>query len=70
MGKLKNVCKILIGKPEGRDLSGDRHRKTDDFKMDPKDEGGGGGAMHSVHLVQGEHQCRAFVNMAVHIWVT
>jgi hypothetical protein len=43
MGKKRNACSILLGKPEGkRRLGRPRRRRLDDIKMDLREVGWGG----------------------------
>jgi len=43
MGERRGVCRVLVGKPEGRrPLGGPRHRREDNIKVDVQEVGCGG----------------------------
>jgi hypothetical protein len=68
MGKKRNACWILVGKPEGKRPQGrPRLKWVDNIKMDLRDIGWGG--MIWIDLVQGREQWRALKNMIMYLLV-
>jgi hypothetical protein len=64
LGEMRNVYKILFGKPERkRPLGRRRRRREDNIKIDLRDIGLEG--VHWTHIAQNRDQWRAFVNMAM-----
>jgi hypothetical protein len=62
------VCRVLVGKPEGkRPLARPRHRWDDGIKMDLRDIGKGGA--ERIHLAQDRDRWRAVVNAVMNLWV-
>jgi hypothetical protein len=60
------MCRILVGKPEGkRPLGGPRRRWEDNIKMNVEKWDG----MDWINLAQDRDQWRAFVNMVMNLWV-
>jgi hypothetical protein len=54
MGEERNVCKVLVGKPEGRrPLGRPRRRWEDGIRMDVREIGLGGGGLDSTGSGQG-----------------
>jgi hypothetical protein len=61
MGEARNVCGVLVGKPEGRrPLGRPRRRWEDGIRMDLKDICWGG--VEWIHLAQNRDRWRAVVN--------
>jgi hypothetical protein len=68
MEETRNTYRILVGKPEGkRPLGRPRRRWVDNGKIDLKEIGWG--SMHSIDLAQERDQCKALVNMDLHLRV-
>jgi hypothetical protein len=68
MQDMKNVYKILVGKPEGnRPLRRPRHRWEDNTEIDLKEIGWEG--WDWIQLAQDRDQWRALVNMEMNLWV-
>jgi hypothetical protein len=65
--EMRNVYKILVGKPEGkRPLRRPRHRWEDNIKMDLREirfEG-----VDWIHLAQNRDHQQALVNMVMNLW--
>jgi hypothetical protein len=68
MGAMRNVYKILVGKPEGsRPLGRLRRRWEDNIKMDLREICLG--VVDFIHLAQDRDQWKAFVNMVMNFRV-
>jgi hypothetical protein len=68
MGEMRNICKILIGKPKEKRLLGQSmHRWEDEIKMDLREIGWDG--VHWIQLIQDRHQWLALVNMIMNLQV-
>jgi hypothetical protein len=68
MGEKRNVCKILVGKPEGkRPLGRPRRRWVDNIKMDLREMGLDG--VDWMDMAQDRDQWRAFVNTVLNLRV-
>jgi hypothetical protein len=69
MGKMRNVYKVLVGKPEGmRPHARPRSGWEDNIKMDLREIG-----LESVdwiHLAQDRDQWWALVDMVMNLWVS
>jgi hypothetical protein len=55
MGRMRNVYKIMVGKPEGKKLLGTPERRWEDNIRKYLIEIGGE-AVYSIHLAQGRDQ--------------
>jgi hypothetical protein len=61
-----NACRILMGKPEGKEpLGRPRHRWVNNIKMELRETGWGG--MDWADLTQDKDQWRALVNMVMNL---
>jgi hypothetical protein len=68
MGKKRNVCRLLVGKPEGnRPLGRPRHRWIYNIKMDLLEIGVS--VMDWIGLAQDRYRWRALVNSAMNLRV-
>jgi hypothetical protein len=68
MGEGRNVCRVLVGKPEGkRPFERPRRRWEDGNKMDLKEIGWGG--VEWIHLAQDRDWWRAVVNAVMNLRV-
>jgi hypothetical protein len=68
MGERRGVCRVLVGKPEGkRPLGRPRRRWEDNIKMDLLKVGCGG--MDCFDLAQDRDRWRALVNTVMNLWV-
>ena len=68
MGESRNVCRILLEKPEGkRPLGRPRRRWEDNIKKDLQKVGCGG--MDWIELAQDKDMWRARVNAVMHLRV-
>jgi hypothetical protein len=68
MGEVKNVCTVLVGKPQGkRPLGKCRRRREDNIKMDLREIEWEG--VHWVHLAQDSDQWRVIVNTVMNLQV-
>jgi hypothetical protein len=67
-GEKRNVCRILVGKPEGkRPLGRPRRRFVDNIKMNLREVGFCG--MDWIGLAQDSGRCRSIVSTAMNLWV-
>jgi hypothetical protein len=67
-GEKRNVCRILVGKPEGtRSLGRPRRRCVDNIKIDLREIEWGG--VDWIDLAQDRDQWRALVNTIMHLRV-
>jgi hypothetical protein len=65
---MRNACKILIGKPEGkRPLGRSRRRWENDIRMDLREIGLE--VVNWMHLAQDRDQWRAVVNTVINLRV-
>jgi hypothetical protein len=68
MGEGRNVCRILLGKPEGnRPLGRPRYRWEDGIKLDLREIGWGG--VEWIQLAQDRDSWRAVVNAVMNLRV-
>jgi len=68
MGERRGVCRVLVGKSEGkRPLGRPRHRWEDNIKMDLQEVGCGG--MDCIELAQDRDRWRALMNVVMNLWV-
>jgi len=68
MGEMGSICKILVGKLEGKRLLGrPRRRQDDNIRMDPREIWWG--CLDWVHLAQDSDCWRALVNTVMNIRV-
>jgi hypothetical protein len=68
MGKERCVCRVLVGKPEGkRPLGRPRHRWEDNIWMDFQEVGCG--HMDWIGLAQDRDRWRTIVNAVMNLWV-
>jgi hypothetical protein len=68
MGEVKNVYKILVGKPEGkRPLGKCRNKWEDNIKMDLRENGLPG--VDGIHMAQERDQWWAVVNILMNLSV-
>jgi hypothetical protein len=64
----RNVCRVLMGKPEGkRPLGGPRRRCEDGIRMDLRDIGWGN--VEWIQLAQDRNRWRALVNTVMNLLV-
>jgi hypothetical protein len=69
MGEERNVCKVLVGKSEGkRPLGRPRHRWEDGIRMNLR-ETGWGGLVVWIQLAQDRDRWRAVVNAVMNLRV-
>jgi hypothetical protein len=67
MGEERNVCRVLVGEPEGkRPLVRPRRRCEGGIKMDLREIGGG---VEWIHLAQDRDRWRAVVNAVMNLRV-
>jgi hypothetical protein len=67
-GGKRNICRITVGKPEGkRPLGRPRRRWEDNIRMDVTETGWGG--MEWIDLAQDRDQWRALVNTVMNLRV-
>jgi hypothetical protein len=68
MGEKRNMCRLLVGKPEGkRPLGRLRHRWIDNIKMDLLEIGLAD--VDWIGLAQDRCKWRALVKVVMHLWV-
>jgi hypothetical protein len=68
MGEVRDVYRVLVGKPEGkRPLGRTRRRWEDNIKMDLQEVGGGG--MDWIELAQDRERWRALLNAVMNLRV-
>jgi hypothetical protein len=61
MGERRSVCRVLVGKPEGkRPLERSRHRKENNVKMDLQEVGCEG--MDRINVAHDRNRWQAIVN--------
>jgi hypothetical protein len=66
-GEKRNVCRVLVGKPEGkRPLGRFRCERKNNIKVDLREIGWGG--MGWINMSQNKRQRRALVNKAIKCW--
>ena len=69
MGKRRGICRVLVGKPEGkRPLGRSRCRWENNIKMYLQEVGYG--SMDWIELAQDRDGWRAHVNEVMNLWVT
>ena len=68
MEEKRGVCRVLVGKPEGkRPLERPRRRWENNIKMELEEVGCGG--MDWIELAQDRDRWRALVNAVMNLWV-
>jgi hypothetical protein len=64
MGEMRNACKMVVGKPEGRrPCRRSRHRWEDNIRMDLRE-------MDLIHLVHERDWWQVVANMVKNLWVS
>jgi hypothetical protein len=67
-GERRGICRVLVGKPEGkRPLGRPRRRWEDDIRTDLQDVGSGG--MDWIEFAQGRNRWWALVNKVMNLRV-
>jgi hypothetical protein len=67
-GEVRNACKMLVRKPEGkRQLGRHRLRWEDNIRMDCRERGWED--VDWIHLAQNRDQLWALLNMVMNFWV-
>jgi hypothetical protein len=68
MGEKRNVCRLLVGKPDGKRPPGrPRRRWIDNIKMHLLEIGLG--VVDWIGLAQDKYRWRALVNTVMNLWV-
>jgi hypothetical protein len=68
MGEMRNMYKLLVGKPEGkRPLERSRYRQIDNIKMDRLEIGLGG--VELIGLADDRYRWRALMNAVMNLQV-
>jgi hypothetical protein len=68
VGEERKVCRVLVGKPEGKSpLGGLRHMWEDAIRMDLTDIVWG--SVEWIHLAKDRGQWQAYVNTVMNLWV-
>ena len=68
MGEERGVCRVLVGKPEGkRPLGRPRRRWVDNIRMDPQEVGCG--YVDCIGLAQVRNRWRTLVSAVMNLWV-
>jgi hypothetical protein len=68
MGEGRGMCRVLVGKPEGkRPVGRPRRRWEDNIKMDLQEMGFGD--KDWIELAQDRDRWRALVNVVMYLWV-
>jgi hypothetical protein len=68
MGEQNNLCRILVGKPEGeRPLGRRRHRWVDNIEMNLRELGWRD--MDWIDLAQDRDQWSALMNTVMNFWI-
>jgi len=67
MWERRGVCRVLVGKPEGKRPLGRPRRRWEDVKIDLQEVGGGG--MDWIELAQDRDRWRTFVNTVMNFRV-
>jgi len=68
MGEKRVICRVLVGKLEGKKpLGRPRHRWEDNTKIDLQEVGCGG--MDWIELAKDRDKWRALVNAVMNFWV-
>ena len=68
MGRMKGICRVLVGKSEGkRPLGRPRRRWEDNIKMDLQEVGCGGKGW--IQLAQDRYRWRELVNVVMNLRV-
>jgi hypothetical protein len=68
MGEGRNMCRVLVGKREGkRQLGRPGRRWVDGIKIDIREIGWAG--VEWIHLAQDRDRWRAVVNAVMNLWV-
>jgi len=68
MGERSGICRVLVGKPEGKKpLGRPRHRWEDNVKMDLQEVGCGD--MDWIELAKDRDRLRALVNVVMNLCV-
>ena len=68
IGQRKGICRVLVGKPEGKSpLGKPRHRWEDNFKVDLKEIGWKG--VGWIDLTRDRDRWRAIINMLKNLCV-
>jgi hypothetical protein len=63
MRKMRNECKMLVRKPEGRKSFGRPKRRLENIEMNLRE------IVDWIHLAWDRNQWRACVNMLMNLWV-
>jgi len=69
MGERRGVCRVLVGKSEGkRPLGRPSRRQEDNIKVDLQEVGVG--CMDWIKVAQDRDRWRELVNAAINLWVS
>jgi hypothetical protein len=67
MGKVRNMCRLLVGKPEGKRPLGRPRRRWVDIRADLGEVGWSD--VDWIGLAQDRNRWRALVNSVLNLWV-